>query len=118
MKTMVLPFVLFIVIGCWAGHASAAEHLGMRLPHSAVQVGENRYKVSMMHHNAVKFFTKKFRGIKDVVHFTAVSLPGVKLTHFRSYRLKDRWQGINISRIRTGVYIQFIPRDASPPPGS
>ncbi len=118
MKTVAISIVLSLVIGCWAGYASAAEHFGMKLPYSAEKVGEHRYKVGMMHHNAVKFFTKKFRGRNDVVHFTALSLPGVKLTHFRSYRSKDPWIGINISRIRTGVYIQFIPRDASPPPGS
>ncbi len=107
-----LASVLFILGLSWliCPLAYADKDLGLTMPNYAHKESKHRYRSGKKLSKTVSFFKSKFRSAAHVTSFRAISLPGVKLVHFRNTRPDSDWSGVNISELKGKVYITVLPR--------
>ena len=85
--------------------------LGFKLPGTAVEVGENRYRLKHAWDQAAKFYRKSYRHIKGIKKYDVISTPGVKAIHYRNMTKRGKWAGANISNIKGEVFVFCFPKE-------
>jgi hypothetical protein len=94
-----------------SGAAHARDALGVPLPYSAKELGENRFKSSLDVPSTVKWLKRQLRKKGVRVRFRkTIDLPDVVSYHAESPRSRTRWSGINVSEYGGSVVIYVIER--------
>jgi len=104
LKSVLWLFVIIAWLLSSAALAAEDQCMGFRLPSNARKVGENRYFVGQSWDATMKFYKKTYGDSKSIKRETAVSVPGVKVIHYRNLS-GGEWSEANVSQIKGETYI-------------
>ncbi len=105
-RNTIVLLLFILTVWLFPPDASAEKScLGFKVPHTAVKVGDNRYKLTKPWEFARKFYRRTYRGVSGIKRTTSVVIPGVQSLYYENRNKGGRWAGANVSDIHGTVYV-------------
>ena len=102
------------VLGLGVGDAEAVEKVhGALIIDKGAKVGVDRYKSPKDWERTLRFYRRVYGGKPNIVWRDIASTPKVKAVHIGSTDRERSWEGINIYRTRSGVFIYVIAAESA-----